>query len=156
MARKIFRWDIYRSHPTTKVAQYYFFTRDAWHFGGAGTWYFCVLPWIFPGFPKPAPYKQLCQIMTFYWMFGLPPLILKSQKYNLSQKHDLRSAYLNLLKLGHILSKEERRFVAEQDLGCQGWQTDRQSKTLTDPKGWGHSDKFIKRNRVPHPRVTER
>ena len=27
MARKIFRRDIYRSHPTIKVAQYYYFSR---------------------------------------------------------------------------------------------------------------------------------
>ena len=48
----------------------------------------------------------------------------------------------------YILSKEERGFVADQDMGCQGCQTDIQTKTLTDPRGWGHPDKFIKRNRV--------
>ena len=67
MARKIFRWDIYRSHPTIKVAlYYYFFTRDAWYFGGAGYDIFTFCLEYSRDSRSPAPYKQLCQILKFY------------------------------------------------------------------------------------------
>ena len=47
VARNIFRRDIYRSHPTIKVAQYYFFTRDI-----RRDMIFLRSARIFAGFPK--------------------------------------------------------------------------------------------------------
>ena len=75
--------------------------------------------------------------MMFYYMFGLPPLTLKSYKYNLSQKkNDLRLAYLKMVncffETSHILSKEEKRFVADQDMG---WQIDRRKHWPTPGNG---------------------
>ena len=56
MARKFLRRDICRSHSTIKVAQYYFFTRDAWQdiilLGSALNF--------LQDSRSPAPYKQLC------------------------------------------------------------------------------------------------
>ena len=59
---------------------------------------------------------------------------------------------------GHIISNEERRFVADKDMGCQGWQPDRQTETLTDPRGWGVGGILIfeKINRLPPSPLGER
>ena len=55
MARKIFRMDIYRSHPTIKVAQYYyFFLRVTFGFLGAqGHAVFAICLEFPQKFPKP-------------------------------------------------------------------------------------------------------
>ena len=92
IARKIFRRDIYRSHPTIKVAQYYYFLH-AWRlaFGAQGHDIFSFSLEFSRDSLGPTPYKQLCQIRKFYWMFWTTSLdcidsLLKSHKYNLSQK----------------------------------------------------------------------
>ena len=82
MLRKIFHMDIYRSHPTIKVAQfYYFFTRDAWHFWAQGHDIFAFCLEFLRDSQSPAPYKLL-------WTTSLDCIdsLLKSHKYNLSQK----------------------------------------------------------------------
>ena len=51
MARKIFRKDIYRSHPTIKVAQYYYFLRVALGILGRKDMIFLRFPLNFRGIP---------------------------------------------------------------------------------------------------------
>ena len=75
MARKILRRNIYRSHPTIKVAQYYYFYAGrAWHLGAQGHDIFAFSLAFSRDSLSLTPYKQLCQIRSFYLMFGLPPL----------------------------------------------------------------------------------
>ena len=90
MARKIFRKDIYRSHPTIKVAQYYYFlhvTLGILGTQGHDIFAFCLkFSW---DSRSPTFYKQLCQkivVLSNVWTTSLHRSGFKSHKYNLSQK----------------------------------------------------------------------